>query len=133
MNVENMERAVDFFKENYDRIAPNLDMSSYRVSDGDEYNPICSTAGCLCGWLSELDVENVKQNYIKGDGTVNWMRWSEDFFGLSLLELGIWRFLFAAQWSDYKDANTLDQGIARLEYVIKHKEAPDGWYYGGIY
>ena len=132
LNIENMERAVDFLKENYDRIAPNFNMITYR-SRGDEYNPICSTTGCLAGWLSGLDVENVKKNYTRGNGTVNWSLWSTDVFGLRGYKLGTWSFLFGQDWCCYDVTNTLDQGIARLEYMIKHKAVPEGWHYGDTY
>ena len=132
LNIENMKKAVDFLKTNRSRIEKNFDMRVYRT-EALKVDPVCKTTGCLCGWLSELDAKNILDNYIALDGEIDWVSWSFKWFGIDGFNGGVWDFLFGGQWSDYDWTNTLDQGIGRIEYMIKHKEVPGGWDYGDTY
>lgn len=121
MKKENLQRMVDLL--NSGKVTQEMfDMNKFRL--GDKKNTKCNSVGCVVGWCTELDSENIKENYIFSSGGIDFYAWSEYFTGM--LAGGYnWRFLFSENWAEVD--NTINGAIKRLEYVIKHGQTPEDW------
>jgi hypothetical protein len=126
MNIENLKLARQGFIDNYDRIAPNFDMVEFRRDEAGDYCKFrsksdCGTVGCALSWcplLGVAELEPIESDYINQH--LSFDCYSDRVFGLGILD---WGFLFGVIWvhkSFRKQKNTLDDFLARLDYVIEN-------------
>ena len=129
MNKENMQKAIDYLEANYDDINERFNMRFFR-KQGDEYYTICNSVGCLVGHLTALDAGNINQNYKTNKGRIRFEDWSYNFFDLSCDD---WEFMFFSSWAESPATNTLQQGINRMKYMLKHEQPPELWNFQEIF
>ena len=108
LNRENLSRMIDFMKTVPEE---HIKMSNFR--DTDEPTIECKSAGCVIGWCTTLDKENIAKNFINDDNVIEFNLWIEEFLNLkSVYETGIWDFMFSGFWNDNKVFI-----LNRMEYV----------------
>ena len=136
MNKENIQKGIDYLEANYDDISKRFDMLYFRNDELDDDSPICSSVGCLVGHLTAIDADNINQNFKDSKGCIRFNAWSEDFFDLlEDVDAGDddWYFMFDSAWSKFPETGTLQQGINRMKYMLKHGQTPKYWEYGETY
>lgn len=121
MKKENLQRMVDFLKSG--KVTQEMfSMRSFRR--GDDKHTECNSVGCVLGWCTELDADNIKENYVYSSGGIAFYEWSEYFTGIPADGYD-WDFLFSENWAE--EDNTIQGAIKRLEFFIKNGKAPDNW------
>ena len=97
MNIKNLKRARAFLLENRATIEPTFSMKLFR--EGSESTIECNSVGCIVGWTTALDGENISANYMNKYKHIDFSAWSIDFYTVNYNE---WSFLFAERWeSDF--------------------------------
>ena len=123
MNKENIQKGIDYLEANYDDISKRFNMDFYRNVGWDELSHVCGTSGCLVGHLTAIDAEGF---YKYADVTLCFKNWSEKFFDVYDKD---WSFMFSNTWGESPETNTLQQGINRMKYMLKHEQRPKDWKY----
>ena len=111
--------------------AEMIAMESWR--QGSSLTPKCDSIGCIVGHCTALyTIEQLPKDIL---GRINFMEVSETTLNLED-EDPLWNFLFNSEWGYYaEDANATQKDFAllRMDYVLKHGEQPEGWYYSMSY
>lgn len=130
MNIENLQKLIDYLKEG--NLKARFDMESFADEDHEENAAICGTAGCAIGHAAFVFKKPKKED---------WEDFSERIFGISALYNHTeWEFLFGIQWfrdtpeGKYRETQPkpesvqLQEFIQRAEYAIEHG-IPKKWDY----
>ena len=129
MNKENLQRMADYIRTIPQEL---FDMSNYRCTNieegGNISEPICNSVGCVLGHCTVLDAGNIRQ-ILKTDLVLSYEAWAEQFTGMARQRdnPATWLYCFGSAWA-YED-NTPEGAANRIEYVIKHGEAPPEYDY----
>jgi len=99
LNRENLKKMMDFVKTIPEEF---IEMEEFRQTD--ETTIECKSSGCIIGWCTELDKENITKNFIDSeDNCILFYDWSFNFLNLELKDdQSIWEFMFAYHWSNNK-------------------------------
>ncbi len=104
----NKQRLLDAADWAYENIPPeSFDMSYYRL--GQMKEPKCDSIGCLVGYLTEIDYDNVIKNYLFSKIGISFRKWSGDYFDLNEIQ---WKYVFSSMWAFFD--NSLDGAIERM-------------------
>jgi len=108
VNRENLLRMINYMEKVPKHL---IDMSNFR--NGDRSDVECKSVGCIIGWCTALDKENILKNYLDVQNNIRFEDWSHDFLNMVLiLDYIIWEFMFGSHWSNKKDLI-----INRMKYV----------------
>jgi len=116
---ENLKKMIDFMEtipEEY------IKMSKFR--EADETSIECDSVGCVIGWCTTLDKENIAKNFINDDNVIEFNLWINSFLKLDeLKDRQIWLFMFGEIWDDNKEyiINRMKY-IHYLSSILEHKK-----------
>lgn len=98
---------------------------------GSRFTPKCDSVGCIvghCTGLYQAD-ELPRDNY----GIIEFNEVTSRFLGITSTAKDVWKFLFDSAWGYqyYTDTCGTQKAFAlhRMDYVLKHGDAPRYWVY----
>lgn len=95
----------------------DFDMGLYQTADK---NTQCGSLGCVIGHVAR--VVGVTPEFKNFYGGIEYASWALNFFGVSM-DSNEGRWAFNNLWRDTD--NTIAGAMARIQYLIKHGEAPE--------
>lgn len=121
MNLTNLQRIRDYINDHV--TDDKFNMLIFREDNFKLHT--CDSVGCVLGHatgcLTEEEFKKIPRNYL---GDIDFFEWAKEFLGLPY---NIWDFLFSPQWATIYPSRT--DAIKRMDYVLKHGEAPEDWSY----
>lgn len=105
-------------KEFMSSVPPHMfNMAMIRSRFTDRSSAECGSIGCIIGWCTALDKENVEKNYRRGYfDIIDFTRWSKDYF--SIEDQNEWDYLFSGLWAEWKEFNTIEHAQYRIQKII---------------
>ena len=140
MNIDNLKKIRDHLQSvvlpnsvgNFD-MSKFSDMSVSHMAKKKEVveENFCGTSACVIGHASTiipLRKSDVDRDPRDGELEVNWLKYCKRIFGIISSDEE-WDFLFSGEWGEYVDGSEeqVREAIARLDYVIKYGDVPEGW------
>lgn len=127
MNKENLQKAAKLISTIPQE---KFNMRDYRSSNNDRLTPECNSVGCVIGHCTVLDKNIDIFRYVR-NGTIKFELWSEVFFGFPAYSYK-WDYLFSSDWSKYKETNTPEHAVYRINKILNDYQPRDiefevGW------
>lgn len=121
----NLQKLHDYLVKNKELVKPHFDISVYADLEygydlapyqGEKINT-CGAVGCLIGHGPIAGIPAYKKDY-------DWNDYSDRVFGtkINIINSLLFDWVFEGDWKEYQP--TLEEGIKRLAFVLKHKAVP---------
>lgn len=126
LNLVELKRWRDYLANVPDEL---VELEYYRK--GQKKSPICDSVGCVVGHCTGLYQENElpRDRY----GLIDFNLFSFNLLGVVSTSENVWKFLFDSEWGYNYNPETWGTqksfALHRMDYVLKHGDAPDYWNY----